>query len=77
MALLHKIPLVFYGENEAEYGNPIADTQSAKRDWSYFSSSDKSQIYLGGEGFRKRAQELVTVRDPSPQVPRPRAGTCR
>jgi N-acetyl sugar amidotransferase len=48
MALLHKIPLVFYGENEAEYGNPIADTQSAKRDWSYFTSSDRSQIYLGG-----------------------------
>lgn len=48
MALLHKIPLVFYGENEAEYGNPIADTQSAKRDWSYFTAEDKSQIYLGG-----------------------------
>ena len=27
MALLHEIPLVFYGENEAEYGNPIADTR--------------------------------------------------
>ncbi|HEY5755389.1 MAG TPA: N-acetyl sugar amidotransferase, partial [Steroidobacter sp.] len=48
MALLHKIPLVFYGENEAEYGNPIADTQSAKRDWSYFTAQDKSKIYLGG-----------------------------
>jgi len=48
MALLHKIPLVFYGENEAEYGNPISDTQSAKRDWSYFTSDDKSKIYLGG-----------------------------
>lgn len=48
MALLHKIPLVFYGENEAEYGNPIADTQTAKRDWSYFTASDKSKIYLGG-----------------------------
>ncbi|MEI7431790.1 MAG: N-acetyl sugar amidotransferase [Betaproteobacteria bacterium] len=48
MALLHKIPLVFYGENEAEYGNPIADTESAKRDWSYFTSDDKSKIYLGG-----------------------------
>ena len=48
MALLHRIPLVFYGENEAEYGNPIADTQTAKRDWSYFTSSDKSKIYLGG-----------------------------
>lgn len=48
MAVLHKIPLVFYGENEAEYGNPILDTQSAKRDWSYFSAQDKSKIFLGG-----------------------------
>jgi N-acetyl sugar amidotransferase len=48
MALLFNIPLVFYGENEAEYGNPIGDTENAQRDWSYFSSSDKQKIYLGG-----------------------------
>lgn len=48
MALLHKIPLVFYGENEAEYGNPKGDTDTAKRDWSYFTAGDKSGIYLGG-----------------------------
>ena len=48
MALLHKIPLVIYGENEAEYGNPIGDTDTAKRDWSYFTSDDQSKIYLGG-----------------------------
>ncbi|WP_432240588.1 N-acetyl sugar amidotransferase [Herbaspirillum robiniae] len=48
MALLHKIPLVFYGENEAEYGNPIEDTDSAKRDWSYFTAEDQSKVSLGG-----------------------------
>lgn len=48
MALLHNIPLVFYGENEAEYGNPIEDSNSAQRDWSYFSRPNKSEIYLGG-----------------------------
>lgn len=48
MALLHKIPLVFYGENEAEYGNPIGDTDSAKRDWSYFTAEDQSRVSLGG-----------------------------
>src|SRR5688572_24089918 len=48
MALLHRIPLVFYGESEAEYGNPIADTNSARRDWSYFASADRSRIHLGG-----------------------------
>jgi len=48
MALLHKIPLVFFGENEAEYGNPIGDTDSAKRDWSYFTADDQSKVSLGG-----------------------------
>lgn len=48
MALLFDIPLVFYGENEAEYGNPKEDTDSAKRDWSYFVSRSKEEIHLGG-----------------------------
>jgi N-acetyl sugar amidotransferase len=48
MAILHNLPLVFYGENEAEYGNPKTDTAGAKRDWSYFTAQDKSRIYLGG-----------------------------
>ena len=47
-ALKHKISLVFYGENEAEYGNPVQDILSAKRDWSYFAAEDKSDIYLAG-----------------------------
>jgi N-acetyl sugar amidotransferase len=48
MAVLHDVPLVFFGENEAEYGNPIQDTTSARRDWSYFTAQDKSEIFLGG-----------------------------
>jgi N-acetyl sugar amidotransferase len=48
MALLHGIQLIFYGENEAEYGNPSADMGTARRDWSYFTAEDQSQIFLGG-----------------------------
>lgn len=48
MALLYNIPLVIYGENEAEYGNPIGDTETAKRDWSYFTAGDQSKVSLGG-----------------------------
>lgn len=48
MAELYNIPLVFYGENEAEYGNPLQDNNDARRDFKYFSVSDKSKIYLGG-----------------------------
>jgi len=48
MAALFNIPLVFYGENESEYGNPVQDTQSSERDWTYFTGDDPSKIYLGG-----------------------------
>jgi len=48
VALLHNVKLVFFGENEAEYGNPLADNTGSRRDWSYFSSEDPSKIYLGG-----------------------------
>ena len=48
MSVLHNIPLVFYGENEAEYGNPVVDNQSAQRDWQYFTSPDRANTYLSG-----------------------------
>jgi N-acetyl sugar amidotransferase len=53
MAILHDIPLVFYGENEAEYGNPIEDTHSARRDWQYFTAQNKDEVYLGGASLRE------------------------
>ena len=48
MALKYKIPLVFFGENEAEHGNPIADNNSSLRDKSYFTSENLDKLYLGG-----------------------------
>lgn len=48
LAEILDIPLIFYGENEAEYGNPIADTESAIRDYQYFSSKMDDEILLSG-----------------------------
>lgn len=48
LAILHKIPLVFYGESEAEYGNPIGDAQLSRRAWDYFTTKDRSKVFLGG-----------------------------
>ncbi len=48
MAALHNIKLVFYGENEAEYGNPQEDTAKAERDHSYYMGSPGSSVFLGG-----------------------------
>lgn len=47
------IPLVFYGENEAEYGNPIAENSSSLRDKSYFAMNNLNDIYLGGVSIRE------------------------
>jgi N-acetyl sugar amidotransferase len=43
------IPLVFYGDNEAEFGNPISDNQSSLRDKSYFIYKNFKDLRLGGK----------------------------
>jgi N-acetyl sugar amidotransferase len=48
IAIKYSIPLIFYGENEAEYGNPIADNEQSLRDKSYFVMRDLSEVYLAG-----------------------------
>ena len=57
MAALHNIKLVFYGENEAEYGNPKEDAAVARRDHSYYVERPDHETYLGGvdlRGLRER-----------------------
>jgi hypothetical protein len=46
MSALHNVPLVFYGENEAEYGNPKSDNESAQRDQQYYAAMDKENLVL-------------------------------
>lgn len=42
------IKLVFYGENEAEYGNPIAENNLSLRKKSYFTVKNYNNIFLAG-----------------------------
>lgn len=49
MALRMGLPLVFYGENEAEYGNATKENESAKRDLAYFAKTmPDEELYFGG-----------------------------
>lgn len=48
IAAHYGLNLIFYGENEAEYGNPIADNATSLRDKSYYSFNHLDDIYLGG-----------------------------
>ena len=42
------IKLIFYGENEAEYGNPIAENNISLRKKNYFAVKNYKNIYLAG-----------------------------
>jgi len=70
IALKYNIPLIFYGENEAEYGNPIADNYQSLRDKSYYTMSNIDDIYLGGVSTRELIEHYgLTRNDLSPYLP--------
>ena len=49
VALKYKIPLVFYGENEAEHGNSIKDNKIPLRNSKHYTSDqNKEDLFLGG-----------------------------
>ena len=50
-ALKYEIPLIFYGENEAERGNEIKDNLSSLRNNAYHTYENKNSIYLGGVSY--------------------------
>ena len=52
IAAQHGINLIFYGENEAEYGNPLADNTTSLRDKSYFSFEHLDEVYLAGVSIK-------------------------
>ncbi len=48
-----KIPLIFYGENEAEHGNPISDNSSSLRKKYYFTHNNLNDLYLSGLSLKE------------------------
>jgi N-acetyl sugar amidotransferase len=64
MAIRYQIPLVLYGENEAEYGNPIADNANSLRDKSYHTYKNIEDVYLSGVSVRQLMEEFkLTMND--------------
>jgi N-acetyl sugar amidotransferase len=48
LAAMHGIDLVFYGENEAEYGNPLADNASSLRDNAFHTMEKFDDMLIAG-----------------------------
>jgi N-acetyl sugar amidotransferase len=70
MAIAFQIPLIFYGENEAEYGNPISDNEEAKRSYQYFASHGDDEMFLGGQSVASLKTDFgLTQADLSPYLP--------
>lgn len=72
IAARYGINLIFYGENEAEYGNPLADNTSSLRDKSYYSFEHLDEIYLAGvsvkdlmEKYEIRLSDLMSYFPPT------------
>lgn len=57
IALAMDVPLIFYGESEAEYGNPIAETATSLRDKSYYATENLDDVYLAGVPIRELTQK--------------------
>lgn len=69
-ALKYNVKLVFYGENEAEYGNPMADTLTSARSARYHAGKDYMDMYLGGVSVKELVEKHnVTLNDLLPYLP--------
>ncbi len=70
LAAKFDIPLIFYGENEAEYGNPIGDNLSSLRDKSYFTYQHLDEMFLGGVAVKELLERNdVTLTDLKTYLP--------
>lgn len=65
MAVKFKIPLVFFGENEAEYGNKIANNFSPFRKWPQIKAKD---LYFGGVHLSELSKYGIAKADLEPYM---------
>jgi len=63
LAVKLDIPLIFYGENQAEYGNPIKENDSSLMDSKFFTLDDKNKTILGGVTYKDLINDFKV--DPS------------
>jgi N-acetyl sugar amidotransferase len=84
--IMYDVPLVFYGENEAEYGNAIADNSTATRSEAFYTrdNGDLAKMFLGGvsaqqliEDYGLEKNDLAPYMPPTPDAVRRWGGEVR
>jgi N-acetyl sugar amidotransferase len=69
MAAKFGVPLVMYGENQAEYGNAIDENNKPQMDEKFFSAVDPLDVVLGGEKISDIiAEHCFTLNDFTPYL---------
>lgn len=70
MAAKFDIPLVMYGENQAEYGNAVEENNKPVMDKKFFSTSDPLEMLLGGVQVKDIIENYgFSLEDFAPYIP--------
>ena len=70
MALKYDVPLIMYGENQAEGGNRFADTETPLMDPAHYTTESHDEpLYFGGVELHALAEHGITTRDMQPYLP--------
>jgi N-acetyl sugar amidotransferase len=70
MAARFGVPLVMYGENQAEYGNNSSENYIPTMDRKFFSVGDPQEMVLGGKPIREiLAETEFSINDFAPYIP--------
>lgn len=73
IALKYSIPLIFYGEHEAEFGSPIAETASSLQDNKFHQFDNIDEVMLGGVPVREIRERFdLSLSDIMTFLPAPR-----
>ncbi len=71
VALQYGIPLLMYGENQAEYHNKLSETQSPLMDRAHYTGQPGQKYYFGGVHEDELVQHGVETADLEPYRPIP------
>jgi len=70
IALNYGIPLIFYGENQAEYGNPIADNSTSLMNKSFYTFENMDGLFLAGLSIKDLKEKYnLQYKDLLPYLP--------
>tara|TARA_A100001388_G_scaffold274607_1_gene258549 strand:- start:2175 stop:3551 length:1377 start_codon:yes stop_codon:yes gene_type:complete len=69
IASQYGIKLIFYGENQAEYGNPKSDNKNPKMSDSFFTKRGNEDIFLGGTSIEELKEIGIKSVDINPYLP--------